>query len=45
MEKEIYENYLLMRFLFLTMEQINSLEFYEKDYYIKEINEYLESKN
>jgi len=44
MKKELYENYLLMRYLFLTFEQVNSLENHEKEYYIKEITKYLNIK-
>ena len=44
MKKELYDNYLLVKYLFLTMEQVNSLEEHEKEYYINDIKRYLEYK-
>lgn len=41
MKKELYDNFLLVKYLFLTMEQVNTLEDYEKEYYINDIKKYL----
>lgn len=43
MEKELRDNYLLVRYLHMTMEQVNSLEPYEKEHYINNIEEYLKT--
>lgn len=37
MKRELYENFLLSKYLFMTMEQINKLEPHEKEYYIVEV--------
>lgn len=41
MKKDLYDNFLLIKYLFMTMEQVNSLEQHEKDYYVIEIKKYL----
>ena len=41
MKKELYENYLLVRYMYMTMEQVNKLDDHEKQWYIKKIKEYL----
>lgn len=43
MKKELYENYLLVRYMYMTMEQVNKLDDHEKEYYIKNIKEYLKT--
>jgi len=41
MKRVIYENFLLAKYLFLTMEEINNLEAHIKSYYVDEIERYL----
>ena len=43
MKRELYENYLLMRYIHMTMEQINPLTDHQKVYYIEDIEEYLKT--
>lgn len=44
MKRELYENYLLVRYIGMTMEQVNSLDIKTKAYYINNIEEYLKTK-
>lgn len=44
MKRELYENYLLVKYINMTMEQINSLDKKTKAYYVDNIEEYLKSK-
>jgi ABC-type Zn uptake system ZnuABC Zn-binding protein ZnuA len=41
MKRELYENFLLSKYIMMTMEQINKLEPHEKEYYVANIEEYL----
>ncbi len=41
MKKELYENFLLVKYMYMTMEQVNKLEDHEKEWYINKIKEYL----
>lgn len=41
MKRELYENYLLMKYIMMSMKQINSLEAHEKEYYINDIETFL----
>lgn len=43
MKKELYDNFLLVKYMYMTMEQINSLDDYEREYYINNIKEYLKT--
>ena len=44
MKRELYVNFLLVRYMFMTMDQVNSLEDHEKEYYVIEIEKYLDSE-
>ena len=44
MRRELYENYLLVWHIGMTMEQINSLDKKTKAYYVNNIEEYLKNK-
>lgn len=44
MKRELYENYLLMKHLYLSINEINSLEPHIKCYYICEIEKFLNKK-
>lgn len=39
MKKELYDNYLLSKYLSLTIEQINKIESFEREIYLKLIIE------
>lgn len=43
MKKILYENYLLVKHYQMTISQINSLEEYERNYYLEEIEKYIKS--
>lgn len=43
MKKELYENFLLVKYMFMTMEQVNKLQDHEKEWYVKNIKEYLKT--
>jgi len=43
MKRELYENYLLAKYIMMSMEQINKLEPHEKSYYVGEVEKYLKN--
>lgn len=45
MKRDLYVNFLLMKHINMTMEQCNKLEDHEKDYYVIEIEKYLDSES
>lgn len=44
MKRELYESVILMKYLFMTMTQINKLEPHEKKYYVEQVEKYIKNK-